>query len=145
MLTMKKLLLATAAAATLAGVSSAAQARTDVGIVLNFGPPAPLYEPVPAVRLGYTWVPGYWDWRANRHYWVAGHYVRARPGYSYYPGRWAYVDGRYRYDRPHWVAYRDVDRDGIPDHRDRVVRNDRDRDGIPDHRDRYVGHYRNYR
>jgi hypothetical protein len=116
---MRKLLLATAAVASLAGLSSAAQARTDVGVYLNFAPPAVRYEPVPAVRVGYAWVPGYWDWRANRHYWVAGHYVRARPGYTYYPGRYAYVDGRYRYDRAYW--HRDRDRDGIPDYRDNHV------------------------
>lgn len=122
---MKKLLFATAAVAALAGVSSAAEARTDVGVYLNFGPPAVRYEVAPPVRVGYTWVPGYWDWRANRHYWVAGHYVPVRAGHTYYPGRWAYVDGRYRYHRPGWLR-------------------DRDRDGIPDYRDRYVGHYRHY-
>ena len=123
---MKKLVLASAAALTLAGVSSAAQARTDVGVYLNFGPPAPIYEPVPAVRVGYAWVPGYWDWRYNRHHWVAGHYVRARPGYTYYAGNWVRTGGRYHYAAPHWAR-------------------DRDHDGIPDYRDNYVGHYRNYR
>jgi hypothetical protein len=116
---MRKLLLATAAVASLAGLSSAAHARTDVGVYLNFAPPAVRYEPVPAVRVGYAWVPGYWDWRANRHYWVAGHYVRARPGYTYYPGRWAHVDGRYRYEAAYW--HRDRDHDGIPDYRDHHV------------------------
>jgi len=138
----KKLLLATAAALTFAGLTSGAQARTDVGVYFNFGPPVVRYEPAPVVRVGYAWVPGYWEARNNRHHWVAGHYVKARPGYTYHPGRWAHADGRWRYTQANWA--RDVDRDGIPDHRDRHVANDRDRDGIPDHRDPYVG-YRNYR
>ena len=124
----KKLLLASVAAASLGGISSAAQARTDVGVYLNFGPPAAFYEPAPVARLGYVWVPGYWDWRYSRHHWVAGHHVRHRPGHHYYPSRWTHHDGRWRHDHGSWNR-------------------DRDRDGIPDHRDRYVGtnYYRNYR
>lgn len=126
----KKLLLATAAALTLGGFASAAQARTDVGVYFNFAPPVAYYEPVPVARVGYVWVPGFWDVRFNRHYWVAGHWERYRPGHIYYPARWVSHGSQWRLDRGYWGrgGYRD-----------------RDHDGIPDYRDRFVGHYRNYR
>jgi len=98
----RKLLAVTLAAGALAGVSSAAQARTDVGVVLNFGPPAPRYEPAPVVRVGYTWAPGYWDYRSNRHHWVKGHYVANRAGYAYHSPRWAHVGNHWRYDQGYW-------------------------------------------
>jgi len=104
----RKLLAASLAVAALAGVSSVAEARTDVGIVLNFAPPAPRYEVVPAPRVGYVWAPGYWGVRGNRHYWYAGHWERHRPGYAYYPSRWTHVGNHWRYDHGYWghASYR---------------------------------------
>lgn len=98
----RKLLLGTLVAASLGSVSTLANARTDVGVYLNFGPPPVYYEPVPTARVGYVWIPGSWDWRYNRHYWVAGHWARHRPGHYYYPSRWSHNDGRWRYDRGYW-------------------------------------------
>jgi hypothetical protein len=94
----RKLLLATCVAASLAGVSTAANARVYVTVA----PPPVYFEPVPAVRVGYVWIPGFWDWRSNRHHWVAGHYVRHRPGYVYHSARWSHHDGRWGYDRGYW-------------------------------------------
>ncbi|QJR09456.1 hypothetical protein DSM104443_00500 [Usitatibacter rugosus] len=98
----RKLLAVSIAAASLAGVSSVAQARTDVGVVVNFAPPAPKYERVPVARVGYVWTPGYWDWRSNRYAWVSGRYVASRPGYAYHPVRWTHVGNHWRYDRGYW-------------------------------------------
>ena len=49
-------------------------AGPDVDIELNFGPPPPVYEVVPAPRAGYIWAPGYWDYERNRHIWRKGHW-----------------------------------------------------------------------
>ncbi len=79
---MKKLIvIGSLAAATLGAAALPAAARTNVDLIVDVAPPAPLFEPVVVPRAGFVWVPGYWDWRHGRHYWVRGHYMRHRPGY----------------------------------------------------------------
>ena len=112
---MRKQMIGSLVAATLAGLSFTAQARSSVDFYVNVAPPAAPYEAVPVARPGFVWVPGYWDWRYNRHHWVAGHYVRHRPGYVYAPARWVSNHGRY-YHRP--AGWRDADRDGVPNRYD---------------------------
>jgi hypothetical protein len=116
---MKKLMVAGLVAAALGSFSVPAAARTDV--YLNFAPPAPRVEVVPAPRVGHVWVPGYWEWRGHRHIWVAGHYVRERRGYYYAPARWVERDGGWVFYRGAWR--RDSDRDGVPDRLDRAPLN----------------------
>ena len=113
----RKLLLATVACGIPRTASRRPRRRAPTsGVYLNFGPPAVHYERAPALRVGYVWVPGFWDWRYNRHHWVAGHWVRHRPGYHYHPSRWTQHDGRWRYDRGRWdrPVYRDRDRTASP-------------------------------
>ena len=116
---MKKLIVGSFVAAVLAATAFPAAARTNVDLIVNVGPPPVRYEPVFAPRVGFLWVPGYWDWRHGRHHWVRGHYLRHRPGYVYEPARWAERGGRWHYAPPLW---RDGDRDG---------------DGVPNRYDRY--------
>jgi len=125
----KKLLVAAMFAASLGGISTSASAQVDV--YLNFAPPAPRYEAVPAPRRGYVWAPGYWDWRGNRHVWVAGHWEAQRAGYYYNTPQWVQRDGRWHLQRGQWNRG-DRDRDGVPNRFDR----DRDGDGVPNNRDR---------
>ena len=108
-MTIRKLILGSAVAlATMGAMAIPAQARTDLDVYVNYGAPPPAYyERVPAVRVGYTWVPGYWEWRGHRHVWVAGRYVRTRPGHVHYA--------------PHWR--RDADGDGVPNRYDRSPHN----------------------
>lgn len=115
-MTNRKLVLGSVVAAIIAGASLPSLARTHIDFHVNVAPPPPRYEAVPAPRVGYVWAPGYWDWRHNRHYWVAGHYTRHRPGHYYAPVRWVHRDGRYYYSRAAW-------------------RNDRDGDGVPNRYD----------
>ena len=84
---------------------------------MNVAPPPARYEVVPAPRVGFVWVPGYWDWRTNRHYWVRGHYVRERPGYYYHSAGWRHGDR---------------DGDGVPNAYDRAPNNPylREDDGV---------------
>ncbi len=118
---MRKLILGSLIAATL-GVALPAAARTNVELFVDVAPPPARYEVVPAPRVGFAWVPGYWDWRGHRHHWVRGHYVRHRPGYIYEPVRWVERDGRYYYSRPGWRAH-DRDGDGVPNRYDRAPNN----------------------
>ena len=114
---MKKLILGSLVAATLAASAMPAAARTD--IVVNVAPPPLRYEVVPAPRVGYVWVPGYWDWRRHRHVWVAGHWTRHRHGYVYAPAAWVERDNRWYYRGPRW----DRDGDGVPNRYDRAPDN----------------------
>ena len=133
---MKKTILA-----ALLVTSAAFTLPASAEIYVNIAPPAPRHEYVPAPRAGYVWVPGYWDWRGNRHVWVRGHYERERAGYYWHPNRWVEVDGRWvlkrgRWDRERYAEYgygrgNDRDRDGIPNRYDR----DRDNDGVPNRYD----------
>ena len=91
------------ALALAAGLSmSTAMARTDVAVELNFGPPAVVYEAVPAPRAGYIWAPGYWDYDGHRHVWAKGHWERERHGERWVRGEWHEHEGRWHLDRGHW-------------------------------------------
>ena len=116
---MRKLILGSLIAATLGSLSMTAAARTNVDFYVNVAPPVVPYEFVPAPRAGWVWVPGYYDWRYNRHHWIAGRWIRERPGYYYAPARWVDYGGRYYYHRPGW-RYRDNDGDGVPNRYDRA-------------------------
>ena len=118
----RTLILGSLVAATVATALPAA-ARTNVDLVVNLGPPPPVYyEAVPAPRVGWVWVPGYWDWRAHRHHWVAGHWMRSRPAHVYYSPRWYESGGRWHLARGYWGA-RDSDHDGVPNRYDRAPHN----------------------
>jgi len=134
-------------------------AQPHVSVIISSAPPAPIYERIPGPRRGYVWAPGYWQWRSQRHAWVPGHYIAARPGYVYAAPSWRQRGGRWymepsRWSRHHGPAH--VVAGGYRDH-DRYDRHERrghgyghgyqhggrdgrwrdtDRDGIPNHRDR---------
>jgi len=116
-----RLFLATLVAATLGAAAAPALARTSFDIMLNFGPPAVVYEPVPPARVGFVWQPGYWNWVGARHVWVRGYWVPARRGFYYHPYRWVRADGGWYLRRGWWG--RDSDHDGIPNGRDRYPHN----------------------
>lgn len=107
-----------------------ATARPDTQIAVRVAPPPMRMEARPAPRRGYEWVPGYWDWRGNRHVWVPGTWVKARAGYHYAQPQWVSHNGRWILVRGHW-ARGDRDRDGVPNRYDR----DRDGDGVPNRYD----------
>ncbi|MEP7300501.1 MAG: hypothetical protein ABI699_03160 [Caldimonas sp.] len=119
-------------AAASAGFSTEVPARpVNIDVQIGTAPPALRYEAVPAPRRGYVWAPGYWNWRNQRHHWVAGNWVRHRQGYVYTQPAWVQNGDRWRLNRGAW-ARGDTDHDGIPNSRDR----DRDGDGIRNRYDR---------
>ena len=133
------------------GPASAFSAPVTVDV--RRAPPAPRREVVPVDRPGYTWAPGYWDYRHNRYQWVAGRWVRERPGYYYSAPTWVQRGDRWVLTQGGWergyrdrnAGWRDRDRDGIPNRYDRDNDNDRiqdrhdrdrDNDGVRNDRDR---------
>jgi hypothetical protein len=139
MFTKKLLLSALIAAGMIGAAATPLSSMADIDIQLNFAPPAPRYEVVPAPRTGYVWSAGHWQWIGNRHVWAPGSWQTARAGYVYSQPQWVERDGRWTYQASRW----DRDGDGIPNNRDstpdgrRATRGDRDGDGIPNNRDRY--------
>ena len=100
---MRMLIVTGMVAATLGSISIPAAARSNVDLFVNIGPPPmPVVEAVAAPRVGFVWVPGFWEWRHRRHIWVAGHNSRPRPGVGYEPARRIERDGRWGYVRPGW-------------------------------------------
>jgi hypothetical protein len=103
---MKKILLAAALAAGYIACAIPAVAQVSGGIYVQFGPPAPVYEPAPPPPPApyYVWVPGYYRYDGGRYVWVGGRY--ARPPYrgaAWVPGYWRHHghDGWY-YEQGHW-------------------------------------------
>jgi len=82
-----------------------AEARTDVSIGVNIGPPAAptvVAPALPAPQPGYVWAPGYWAWDGYRYVWAEGRWMAPRPGYVWVgPSwvrrgpRWYFVEGRW--------------------------------------------------
>ena len=127
----KVLVSALLAAGTIGAMVTPLSSVAQVSIQLNYGPPTPRYEIVPAPRAGYVWTGGHWQWQTNRHVWIAGNWQPERTGYTYYQPRWIEREGGggWNYRASRW----DRDGDGIPNRQDR----DRDGDGVPNRRDNY--------
>jgi hypothetical protein len=96
----KVLLSALIAVGTVGAVAIPLTSYADISI--NIGPPEPRYEAVPVQAPGYTWSPGYWDYRNNSHVWVAGSSVQVREGYNYTPHRWVKHDGNWSLEQGHY-------------------------------------------
>jgi hypothetical protein len=79
-----------------------AAAQVDLNVSIGVPPPAPVYEVVPAPRVGFVWAPGFWRWDGGRHVWTGGHWIAERPGYHWVADRWARVDGGWRHEYGHW-------------------------------------------
>ena len=87
---MKKLVITAGAAAllSLGALVVPATAQAQVSVSVQFGPPAPVYERVPAPRPGYVWAPGPYEYQRGRYAWTGGRWLAARPGYAYHAPHW---------------------------------------------------------
>jgi len=99
---MRKLIIASLAAATLESIAVPA-AAAHVNLFVDVAPPPAPVEVVPAPRLGFVWVPGAYEWRHHHHVWVGGHWVHARAGYVYQPGAWVQANGRWAWHEGAWI------------------------------------------
>ena len=119
---LRKSLLTALCIASFGGLAVPVTAGAAVQVYLNVAPPAVRYEAVPAPRAGYTWAPGYWNAKNNRHYWQAGHWERARKGYHYNQPTWTQHNDRWQLESGRWNKG-DRDGDGVPNSIDRAPDN----------------------
>jgi hypothetical protein len=95
-------LLAVAAIFAPAAITPAA-AKVGVNISIGTPPPAPIYEAVPAPRVGYVWAPGFWHWEHERHVWAPGHWIEGRPGHHWVADHWIEgPHGGWHHEAGHW-------------------------------------------
>lgn len=101
--------LALGSAALLAPVASHADRYVVVTAPDAAYTPPPVYEPTPAAREGYVWLPGYWQTDRDRRVWIAGRWEPDRR----YDNRAEYRDRRYgrEEEEHHWWRRHDRDHD----------------------------------
>jgi hypothetical protein len=103
-------------------------AAAQLNISIGTAPPAPVYEVVPAPRVGYVWAPGYYRHDAGRYVWTTGRWMAERPGYRWTNDRWEYGPNGWYHVAGRW----DRNGNGIPDRvESHTAWGDRDRDGVP--------------
>ena len=89
----------------IAGLYIAAASSVSPGAVsidIDVAPPAPRVEVVPAMRAGYVWAPGYWEWRDSAHVWIPGRWIGERHGFHWVPDRWDQAGGHWHHFPGHW-------------------------------------------
>jgi len=80
-------------------------AQIDIGISVNFGPPAiPVYEQPILPSDGFLWTPGYWAYEgAYGYYWVPGTWVEPpEAGFLWTPGWWGWGGNGFFFHEGHW-------------------------------------------
>jgi hypothetical protein len=85
-----------------------ADAGPVVGPVLPHEPPAPVEELPPEVRPEgerVEWLPGYWQWAAEREdfVWISGVWRVVPPDRQWVPGYWLNVDGGFQWVAGYWA------------------------------------------
>jgi hypothetical protein len=89
---------------TLVVLAMSAASFAQIGISINFAPPAlPVYEQPPVPAEGYIWTPGYWAYGEDDYYWVPGTWVMApEVGFLWTPGYWGWGNGGYAFNEGYW-------------------------------------------
>ncbi|APV48659.1 hypothetical protein BWI17_02530 [Betaproteobacteria bacterium GR16-43] len=97
----RNLILGFALAATFTAMP--AKAATPSVIVNRTAPPAEQpFEATPSPRKGYTWSPGFWDWRGTGYRWSPGEWIPERRGFRWQPYGWEERDGLFHFVHGGW-------------------------------------------
>jgi hypothetical protein len=72
-------------------------------VVVQVAPPPPIVEvrtapPTPT----HVWIPGYWHWHGNHHFWVVGRWSAPNRGHVWEPHRWERDGAHWRFVHGHW-------------------------------------------
>ncbi len=73
-----------------------------VYVDIDVAPPPPRVEVVPAVRVGYVWAPGYWNYSGHQHVWVNGRYIHDHHGHHWVNDNWEQRGTHWHHDAGHW-------------------------------------------
>jgi hypothetical protein len=66
-------------------------------------PPPMVVEAVPAPRLGFYWITGFWGWEGRRHVWIPGRWINDRPGYMWSHEHWDHRGHGWHFESGRWV------------------------------------------
>jgi hypothetical protein len=69
---------------------------------ITTAPPQVIVEAVPAPRIGFLWLPGYWGWEGRRHVWIPGRWTNERPGYVWTREHWERHGRGWHFEAGHW-------------------------------------------
>jgi len=69
-------------------------------------PPEVVVEAVPAPRVGFIWIGGYWGWAGRRHVWIPGRWANERPGYIWTQSRWERHGQGWHFEQGRWEGRR---------------------------------------
>src|SRR4051812_4361477 len=88
--------------------------QPEAGPVVPKEPPPPIEELPPEQKPDsdtVQWIPGYWQWDAERgdFVWVSGVWREPPPGRQWVPGSWRQVDGGWQWVCGFWASASEVD------------------------------------
>ncbi len=69
----------------------------------RLAPPAPQAENH-GVKAGFEWIPGRWDWKAEKWAWTRGRWEKEHPGQHWREGRWEARGATWAYVEGEWAA-----------------------------------------
>ena len=84
-------------------LGGSASSFAAVNVDIRIAPPAAPVEVLPGPRPGFVWVPGVYEWRGERHVWIAGHWIRERHGFHWVPAHWDRRGDLWHFEPGHWV------------------------------------------
>jgi WXXGXW repeat (2 copies) len=71
-------------------------------IVSDVAPPELRAERAPALRDGYVWAPGHWEWRHHDYVWVGGTWIAERRGAHWSADHWEQVGAQWHFVPGRW-------------------------------------------
>jgi YXWGXW repeat-containing protein len=80
-----------------------ASAATPSVIINRTPPPAEQpFEATPQPRKGFTWSPGFWEWRGTGYRWQPGEWITTKSGHRWQPYGWEEREGRFFFVHGGW-------------------------------------------
>jgi hypothetical protein len=86
---------------TIGALAAPIVAGAQVTITTNVSPPPPRVERV-ALRDGFVWAPGYWEWSHRSYHWVTGSYIFERRRHHWVADQWKQDGGHWHFARGRW-------------------------------------------
>ena len=66
-------------------------------------PPPPRLVVAPALRPGWIWSAGYWNWTGSAYVWIDGAWLAERAGLTFIPAHWVHSHGGWQFVGGSWI------------------------------------------